>query len=171
MGFRSTWIAVQRARRDSALKRFALREGEPVDMVETGLYGLSVGDWYVVIGSGSDHLGLLAPDDAKALSGDSGALFWFADDGLMQSHLSAYREGTCSWSLDSENAAARIEGAAPEIVMQTLRAQRSLQEAEADPGVDSVYEVAHLVGQALVGFRHDEDAPEGAELRELHAAA
>lgn len=168
MGFRSKWLAVPHIGRTAALEATGLvLKGTQSKFLETGWYGLTLREHFIVVGSGWDHQGRITEAQALRLSNLGETFFWSADDTTMCSYMSAQLEGVARWSFthDDEHAA-RIIGSAPEAVLTAVREQQ----AKHREGVDYVYEAAHVAGERLTGFRHDwVDAPEGVQFEVLRA--
>lgn len=159
MGFRSSWIAVEKNAAEMALKKTELRATDNVgEELDTGWWGLSLNDWFVVIGSGWDHMERVTEQQAKELSLHSRSLFWTADDSEMCARMVEYRDGEMLWSLEHADGNPIVTGDAPALLREVLRQQQEMQQAESDM-VDHLYGVAHLVGVGMVGFRHDESEP------------
>ena len=161
---------MEAAASSAALARLKLRDvGKRESALDIGWYGLSLRDHYLIIGSGWDHLGRIEEAHARELSRGGRAFFWSADDTPMTARAAAFADGAQLWSLTHDGTTA-TEGPLPEAIVRALAQQRERQDAERD-GVDHLYEAAHVVGDALFGFRHDVfDAPEGASFAVLRPA-
>lgn len=167
MGFRSSWLAVRSGKEEAALHALKLRpRGTACDELEPGWYALRVNGWFLVVGSGGDHMDRLEEVSARALSAGGEALFWRANDTEMAARLAHYVEGRLDWALAHDSGARlRTEGVVPPQIDAILVEQRAAQASEnagieGNLRVDHLYEAAHLAGEALTGFRHDHfDAP------------
>ncbi|MCB9653761.1 MAG: hypothetical protein H6729_06485 [Deltaproteobacteria bacterium] len=166
MGYRSSWIAVRKNTAQAALREAELRStGKWADCLDTGWYAIELSEWYVVIGSGWDYMERLTLAQAKELSGGGRSIFWSADDSSMDARMVEFRDREIVWSLHHEDMTLTVNGEPPEVVHQIVHQVRSAcedqRDAEADDA-DDCYEVAHMVGKSIVGFRHDElDLPQG----------
>lgn len=155
MGFRSRWVATRGGSKPDLIALVGLKDsGERSDLLDPGWWGLEVGDWFVVVGYGSDHLSRLEERHALAASKQGEAVFWEADDATLRARMATYADGRQVWTLQHDERITQTTGAVPEEALATLDALRSRQERETN-GVDRVYEAAHIAGERLVGFRHD----------------
>lgn len=166
MGFRSTWIAVPTDNADRALAATRLTAAGESDILETGWWLVELGDWSIVVGSGWDYMERITEEQARSLATPGEAYFWFADDSSMTAQMRLFRDGEEVWSLEHHEGAPTLRGDAPAAATEALAEQRAEAHApDASANVDYLYEAAHIAGQRIVGFRHDED-PDGT-LREL----
>ena len=168
MGFRSTWIAVPRSETERALAVTGLAAAGESDTFETGWWLVELGEWTVIVGSGWDYMGRLTEEQTRALATPGEAIFWYADDSSMTAQMAQFRAGELAWSLAHHEGKPVITGDTPTIVSEAVAQQRSKQVGpDAQPNVDYLYEAAHIAGERIVGFRHDDVQLASATLREL----
>lgn len=167
MGFRSTWLGVRGLELGRVLE---VLDWEPTGaeegLMETGLWAVRRGAWVVVCASGWEYMTLLAEEHGASLSKEAPALFWQGDDSSMVSSLVAYESGQETWSLfyDGQNGVSspEVSEGEPEAVRLAVAQQQELQD-DAESDVDYLYESAHVAGDLLTGFRHDEGEPPDGE--------
>lgn len=162
MGFHASWTASRApARKVLEGLRFSVKRQTEGEVVDPGLYGVALGDWYVVIGDGWDDMEKLDEEGTARLSRGAEALFFTTDDSSMATRLAGYRGGALVWAIDYDGSGGvgepRVEGNAPVEVGPLLARLRDEQAKAGGPGagVDHLYELTAEVGRALVGFRHD----------------
>jgi hypothetical protein len=157
MGYRSHWIAIEHDEASPLLDALGLEPTEQSeDWMDTGVWLARSGPWWVVCGSGWDHMDTVPEAVAVALSHHHRALFWQASDGSMTARMSEWRAGETRWELTHADVETTFTGAPPDIAARLHEQARERQAAE-EGRVDHVYEVAHALGEALTGFRHDRD--------------
>lgn len=143
------------------------------EVYDPGLYAVAVGDWFVVIGDGSDFMDLVGRDQAIALSKHAPAVYFFTDDAPMCAEITSFVAGQPAWTVSYDGSGGvstpTLEGIVPTAVQSILAEARKEQNA-AGPDVDHMYDVAANLGRALVGFRHDETLADAAHLPILQLA-
>lgn len=169
MGYRCRWLATRGRERDDVLAslRFKL-VGELVEPVyDTGLYGLEIEPWIVVIGDGADHMDKVKRAAAASLSDVSDVVYLHTDDTVMAFELAMFSGGTLKWSITYDGSdgvtAPSFEGAVPWDARVLLARLEKDQAKAGGPkaGVDHIYELAPIYAAELVGFRHDESLGSG----------
>jgi hypothetical protein len=162
MGFHTAWIA-SRAARELVLSTLGFSvEGQSEEPVyDPGLYGVALpGGWYLTVGDGWDFMAQLGEGQAAALSREGETLFFATDDSSMSTRLSSFQRGKLVWAVtyDGSNGVGQpeLEGNPPQVVREAQAQVESAQTEAGDRSVDHIYDLTALVGQALVGFRHDE---------------
>lgn len=159
MGFTSSWLAIEDGDPAQILRALALIEtGEVLEeWWDPGVCWLRRGRWIVVFRDGS-RWDPFRPEQAAALSRGHRVLCLEQSDTTMVDTLTGFEGGVRVWEVghDGERADTPwLLGPAPAPYPPILADCRRRQ-AESEAGVDHLYEVVPELGQALVGFRHDE---------------
>ncbi|MBN2798244.1 MAG: hypothetical protein JXX28_03790 [Deltaproteobacteria bacterium] len=152
MGFHVSWIAARgwTAEELVAETRWEL-SGEQERCLNVGVFAASPPGWALLVGDGVRYQPLVAYADALALSERTEVVFFATDDTTMISVLTFLRGGETVWTALADCS----EGPAP-VALTGAPPARALQLAAE---TEDSYEVPALLGEALVGFRHDRHHP------------
>lgn len=164
MGYRSRWIAIQSSMDLAEVLRATglVRTGEVDRELEVGLWMIERRGWAIIIGSGWDYMDLVDERMASNLAALGPTLRFYADDTPMRSSLTFVEHGAEVWAFEHANMQSQLRGSLPRQVRTAFESQVELQARDPDEDVDYVYDTAHLAGEALTGFRHEEyEPPEG----------
>lgn len=165
MGFRASWIGVHGGRTKDLLDSLGLRiAGEAQDFMDTGLWLARLDEWVVICAQGGANYRKLEVLQARQFSEDGQALWFVCNDTTMGCELLCFEDGDESWGLRYDGvdgpSEVVVEGDVPDEASEAIEQTRFQQDASCDE-VDYVYETAHRVGEALVGFRIDRLGNEG----------
>ena len=156
MGFSFVWIAVSGVDADEFLDRAGFEDtGEPDPWFETDYSGANLpGGWYVLVTSDFgliENMGLLAEWSAGAR-----LVVAVADEGSMNSLAMEWIDRRQIWSVFHDGSEGEptlaVDGDLPE-AFESIRARLM---AQAEPGVDHVFDIPLDLAAGITGFRHDQ---------------
>lgn len=159
MGWTSAWTAVENADASEIVAALGLTETGQVltEWYPPGLCWFRLGNWLVVFCDGYQNFDRVTAEQARELSEGRRVLHLRQSDFAMSDSLTCFLSGAVVWEVDhrsGESGSPFVAGTPPEQLAPILAKQRRIQ-AESDPDVDHIYEVAPALGMALTGFRHD----------------
>jgi hypothetical protein len=168
MGYRCRWIATRAIERAEVLSQLGMSVSEELneEVYDPDLYAVDVDGWFVVFADGWDHMNLVDVEKVRKLSQRGEVLFFYTDDSPMCAELTSYVDGRPAWSIvySGTNGVGTpaLTGSVPANANTLLSQLREAQDAEGDDAdVDHIYELAAMVGDELVGFRHDQTLSSG----------
>jgi uncharacterized RDD family membrane protein YckC len=182
MGYSVWWLGVSGKERGQVLDELGLAlDGEAEDVIGHPLVGVTLPTgWFLVL------LNRYAPvwytdEELADLSAGCSVISCEAEEHAMYSAASGFADGRRSWRIVHDDLKdpddLRAEGDLPpdfSAIFASLKEKHDLETAEWPggdaPRTDYLFDVPVDVAQALSGFRHDYDPPEGSEIHVLAAA-
>lgn len=157
MGFRSSWVAVERVDLDEALQGLGwLRTGTVVDDPGlAGVHALTLGRWAILFADGAVHGDVLSPADVRRLPART--VYLSRSDTTGYSEIRGAADDRELWAVVCDPAVSPepvITGEPPPELGPILERCRR-EPLRAGASANPLYEVVPELGRALVGFRHD----------------